>query len=86
MVFFLLIIGAIIYSCLPWYISLILWFINLFIPDPIPVVDEVVMLAVTIRKFIKFVELYDFLERYWKVVLLIIVGIIIAFIAFLVGG
>lgn len=45
-----------------------------------------VMLAVTIRKFIKFVELYDFLERYWKVVLLIIVGIIIAFIAFLVGG
>jgi hypothetical protein len=58
----------------------------LFIPDPIPVVDEVVMLAVTIRKFIKFVELYDFLERYWKVVLLIIVGIIIAFIAFLVGG
>jgi hypothetical protein len=58
----------------------------LFIPDPIPVVDEVVMLAVTTRKFIKFVELYDFLERYWKVVLLIIVGIIIAFIAFLVGG
>lgn len=45
-----------------------------------------VMLAVTTRKFIKFVELYDFLERYWKVVLLIIVGIIIAFIAFLVGG
>ncbi len=33
---FAMVIAALVYICLPWYIQSAVWLVNLFIPDPVP--------------------------------------------------
>lgn len=75
-----LIIIAIIYCALPWYIEIAAWIVNLFCPDTIPLIDELLMFVPIVSKIKKIAIIADILERYWKlliVVLLLIVGLII---------
>lgn len=75
-----LIVSALIYICLPWYIQLAAWVINLFIPDPVPVLDELLMLVPALLKIKRIIVLSEFFRKYGKI-LLIIFGVgLIAFV------
>lgn len=75
-----LIIAAFIYICLPWYLQLAAWIINLFIPDPIPVLDELLMLVPALIKIKRIFVLSEFLRKYGKILLLVLGGGLAAFI------
>lgn len=75
MVVFLIVL-ALIYCTLPWYIEVIAWIINLFLADTIPFIDELLMFVPIVSKLKKLYEITDVLEKYWKIILLIIVLII----------
>lgn len=47
----LIIIFIVVYIASPTWVKLILFIANLFIPDPIPYVDEVIMLALLVKSF-----------------------------------
>ncbi len=38
-------VALIVYLCCPQYLKLVLLLVNVFVPDAIPVVDELIMLA-----------------------------------------
>lgn len=38
-----------IYADQPKYVQVILFIANMFLPDPIPYVDEIIMLAITLK-------------------------------------
>lgn len=81
---FLMIIAALIYICLPWYFQTAVWLVNLFIPDPIPFLDEVIMFVPVAYKIKKIINLSEFLRKY-GIVLAILLGIgIIALIVCLI--
>lgn len=59
-----MIIGAFLYLCLPWYVQTAVWLVNLFIPDPIPFLDEILMLVPIVCKIKAIVEVSEFLRKY----------------------
>lgn len=75
-----LIIVAFIYICSPWYIQLAAWVINLFIPDPVPVLDELLMLVPALLKIKRIIVLSEFLRKYGKILLIVFAAGLIAFI------
>lgn len=74
-----LIIVAFIYICLPWYIQLAAWVINLFIPDPVPVLDELFMFVPVLLKIKRIIVLSEFLRKYGKILLILVGAGLIAF-------
>ncbi len=54
----LLIIFIVVYFEIPISIQLILFVVNIFIPDPIPYIDEVIMAAVIIKKIMSNKNIY----------------------------
>ena len=76
-----LIIGALFYCFLPWYIEAVIWLVNLYLPDAFPIIDEVLMFVPVVSKIKKAIDLYDFFEEYGKIILAIlavVVAIIVA--------
>lgn len=76
----ILVIMALIYCCLPWYIEVVIWLVNLYIPDAFPIIDEVLMFVPMVSKIKKAIDLYDFFEEYGKIILAILV-VVVAIIA-----
>lgn len=72
-----MIIAALIYICLPWYFQSAVWLVNLFIPDPIPFLDEVIMFVPIAYKIKKIIDISEFLRKY-GIVLAVLLGIGIA--------
>lgn len=70
---FLMIIGALFYVCLPWYVQSAIWLVNLFIPDPVPFFDELIMFVPIAYKIKKIMDLSEFLRKY-GIALAILVG------------
>jgi hypothetical protein len=52
-IFIILIIFAIVYAALPLWAKLIVFAINSFFPDPIPVIDEILMIVAVINDISK---------------------------------
>ena len=77
----ILIIMALIYCFLPWYIEAVIWLINLYLPDAFPIIDEVLMFVPMISKFKNAIDLYNFFEEYGKVILIIIAIVVAALVA-----
>lgn len=73
----MMIIAAFIYICLPWYFQSAVWLVNLFIPDPIPFLDEVIMFVPIAYKIKKIIDISEFLRKY-GIVLAVLLGIGIA--------
>lgn len=71
---FVMIIAALFYICLPWYIQSAIWLVNLFIPDPIPFLDEVIMLVPIAYKIKKIIDISEFLRKY-GIILAVLLGI-----------
>ena len=59
-----MIIFLLIYVCCPWYIQFLLMILNIFIPDPIPLLDEVIMVVSTYSKISKSIKALLFFERH----------------------
>lgn len=79
-----MIIAALFYICLPWYIQSAVWLVNLFIPDPIPFFDELIMFVPIAYKIKKIFDVSEFLRKY-GIVLAVLLGIgIIALIVCLI--
>ncbi len=80
----ILVLVAIVYCCLPWYIELACFIINLFIPDTIPIIDELLMFVPIVRKIKNIITLSEIFKKYGKIILTVILvmlaGIIIYFI------
>ena len=73
-----LIISALIYICLPWYIQLAAWIVNLFIPDPVPILDELLMLVPIFTKIKRIAVLSEFLRKYGKILAIVLgVGLVV---------
>lgn len=72
-----LIIIALIYCALPWYIEVASWIVNLFIPDTLPMIDELLMFVPIVSKLKKIIKLADIIERYWKVMIFTLVVVVV---------
>ncbi|MCM1305635.1 MAG: hypothetical protein NC306_16270 [Butyrivibrio sp.] len=80
-----MIITALIYICLPWYVQSAIWLVNLFVPDPIPFFDELAMFIPIACKIRTILNVSEFLRKY-GIVLAILLGIgITALIVFLIA-
>lgn len=80
----LMIVAAFVYIGLPWYIQSAVWLVNLFIPDPIPFLDELIMFVPIAYKVKRIFDVSEFLRKYGKV-LAAFLGIgIIALIIFMI--
>lgn len=71
-----LIIVAVIYCSLPWYIELACWFVNLFFPDPIPYIDELLMFVPVVGKIKNIILVSEFLKKYGKIIIAVTIGIL----------
>lgn len=61
MVILYLVVGVAIYFALPFWLQLIISITNFFIPDPIPIIDEILMIVGMLKK-LEFIEsISDFL-------------------------
>ena len=69
-----MIIAALFYICLPWYVQSAVWLVNLFMPDPIPFLDELLMLVPIVCKIRRIISVSEFLRKY-GIVLAILIGI-----------
>lgn len=69
-----MIIAALFYICLPWYVQSAVWLVNLFMPDPIPFLDELLMLVPIVYKIRRIISVSEFLRKY-GIVLAILIGI-----------
>ncbi len=79
-----MVIAALIYLYLPWYLQSTMWLVNLFTPDPIPFLDEFIMFAPIAGKMKKIISVSEFLRK-CGIVLAVLLGIgIIALIAWLI--
>lgn len=79
-----LIISALIYICLPWYIQSAVWLVDIFIPDPIPFLDELIMFVPIACKIKKVFDISEFLRKY-GIILAVLLGIgIIALIVYMI--
>lgn len=77
----ILIIIALIYCALPWYIEAATWLVNLFIPDTLPMIDELLMFVPIVSKLKKIIKLADIIERYWKVMVFALIVVVVIVIA-----
>lgn len=78
------IIAALFYICLPWYVQSAIWLVNIFIPDPIPFFDELLMFVPIAYKIKKIIGVSEFLRKY-GIVLAVLLGIgITALIVFMI--
>lgn len=76
----LMVIAALFYLYLPWFVQAAVWLVNLFIPDPIPFLDELIMFLPIAYKIKKIISISEFLRKY-GIALAVLLGIgIIAFI------
>lgn len=79
-----MVIGALFYLCLPWYVQSAIWLVNIFIPDSIPFFDELLMFVPIACKIKKIITVSEFLRKY-GIVLAVLLGIgIIALIVYLI--
>lgn len=77
----MMVIAALIYLYLPWYVQSAVWLINVFIPDSIPFLDELIMFIPIAYKIKSIFSLSEFLRKY-GIVLAVLLGIgVIALIA-----
>ena len=60
----ILVLVAIVYCCLPWYIELACFIINLFIPDTIPIIDELLMFVPIVRKIKNIITLSEIFKNH----------------------
>ena len=58
---FAMVIAALVYICLPWYIQSAVWLVNLFIPDPVPFLDEIIMFVPIAYKIKRIFDISEFL-------------------------
>lgn len=70
----MMVIVALVYICLPWYLQTGVWLVNLFIPDPIPFLDEVIMFVPIAYKIKRIIDISEFLRKY-GIVLAVSLGI-----------
>ena len=59
-------IGGVIYFCCPFPIQLLLMIGNVFIPDPIPFLDEIIMVGGIISKLYFLENLSWYVHSFWK--------------------
>lgn len=70
----MMVIAALIYLYLPWYVQSAVWLVNVFIPDPIPFLDELIMFMPIAYKIKSIFSLSEFLRKY-GIVLAVLLGI-----------
>ena len=71
---FAMVIAALVYICLPWYIQSAVWLVNLFIPDPVPFLDGIIMFVPIAYKIKRIFDISEFLGKY-GIVLAVLLGI-----------
>ena len=71
---FAMVIAALVYICLPWYIQSAVWLGKLFIPDPVPFLDEIIMFVPIAYKIKRIFDISEFLGKY-GIVLAVLLGI-----------
>ena len=71
---FAMVIAALVYICLPWYIQSAVWLVNLFIPDPVPFLDGIIMFVPIAYKIKRIIDISEFLGKY-GIVLAVLLGI-----------
>jgi hypothetical protein len=72
---------AIAFCCVPWYIEALIWLCNLFIPDSIPIIDEMLMFVPIIIKIKNILHICDAIKKHWKIVVILLGGTLILAIA-----
>ncbi len=82
---FILIIVALIYCAMPWFVEIIAWIINMFLPDTIPLVDELLMFVPIVLKIKKIVLIKRILEQYWKLILVFVILVVVTIVYFIVA-
>lgn len=60
----MMVIAALFYVLLPWYVQMAIWIVNLFIPDPVPFFDEFVMFLPMAYKIKNIIVISEFLRKY----------------------
>lgn len=71
---FAMVIAALVYICLTWYIQSAVWLVNLFIPDPVPFLDGIIMFVPIAYKIKRIFDISEFLGKY-GIVLAVLLGI-----------
>ena len=66
-----------VYFACPLPVRLLILAVNFFIPDPIPIVDEVLMIAGIISKIIALDKILEFIEEHKILFTIIGLGIVI---------
>ena len=66
MAIILIVVGVALCWISPWWIGVLIWIANFFLPDPIPYVDEIIALPGPIVKFIKTAKLARTLKKIIK--------------------
>ena len=77
------VIGGSIYFALPLAVQLILFAINAIVPDPIPYLDEIIMVGGILSKLKKLDDIEDFISEHKVLSCIIAVGIVILLVQFL---
>ncbi len=77
---------AMVYVALPFWVKLVCFVLNVIFPDPIPIIDEVLMVAAMINNFLHLELVIDVID--WMIdniklvvcILIVILGFIIYFV------
>ena len=77
------VIGGSIYFALPLAVQLILFAINAIVPDPIPYLDEIIMVGGILSKLKKLDDIEDFISEHKVLSCIIAVGMVILLVQFL---
>ena len=77
------VIGGSIYFVLPLAVQLILFVINAIVPDPIPYLDEIIMVGGILSKLKKLDDIEDFISEHKVLSCIIAVGMVILLVQFL---
>ena len=77
------VIGGSIYFALPLAVQLILFAINAIVPDPIPYLDEIIMVGGILSKLKKLDDIEDFISKHKVLSCIIAVGMVILLVQFL---
>lgn len=77
MIYFIIILIVVIYSALPLPLQLVLFAINMFLPDSVPMLDEVIMVISMANKAKLFSKIYNLLQKH-RVIGIIVIGAIVA--------
>ena len=77
------VIGGSIYFALPLAVQLILFAINAIVPDPIPYLDEIIMVGGILSKLKKLDDIEDFISEHKVLSCIIAVWMVILLVQFL---